>query len=147
MSMPSFKDYLDENPIDAGLRGNAIAESIYDTMSEPRNVHRMILASEAGEPALSGCIAEIEAQYGKQKIFDLEVNFNRQALGRMVKTVLKPFCYHPDVSKRIKKGLSKYVTTASVYRKPDGCTPSLRVVVDIRIVECGNRQQVQRDSQ
>ena len=50
-----------------------------------------------------------------QDEFDLNVDFNKQALGRMVKTILEPFGYSWVGEKLIRKELSDFITTAAVY--------------------------------
>jgi hypothetical protein len=51
-----------------------------------------------------------------QDEFDLNVDFNKQALGRMVKTILEPFGYSwTGQEKPIRRELSDFITSAAVY--------------------------------
>jgi len=80
----------------------------------------MIDASEAGKPALSACVDEIEAFYDSQPspTLDLTDGFTRTAVGRMVKSILAPFGYEVTVQKDLPKATKgKYFTSASCYTK------------------------------
>ena len=110
-----FQDFLDETPICSKLEGNAMAEAAFEELSKIPNIYKMIVMSDKGEPALAACISDVEKLLRQQNQFDLNVDFNKQALGRMVKTILEPFGYYPVKEKPIREGLSGFVTSAAVY--------------------------------
>lgn len=111
-----FQDFLDETPICSKLEGNAMAEAAFEELCKIPNIYKMIVMSEKGEPALAACISDVEKLLGQQDEFDLNVDFNKQALGRMVKTILEPFGYSwTGQEKPIRRELSDFITSAAVY--------------------------------
>jgi hypothetical protein len=128
-----FEDFLNGNPTYSGLRGNAMAETAFEELSRIPSIYKMTAASNAGEPAISACIGDIERLLGQQSQFDLNSNFNKQALGRMVKTILEPFGYSRVSRKRIRKGLSNFVTSAAVYSQDNQCPARLDLVVELSV--------------
>lgn len=111
-----FQDFLDETPICSKLTGNAMAKAAFEELCKIPNIYKMIVMSEKGEPALAACISDVEKLLGQQDEFDLNVDFNKQALGRMVKTILEPFGYSwTGQEKPIRRELSDFITSAAVY--------------------------------
>ena len=125
----TFNDFLAENPNCSKYDGNPDAIAIFDLLSKDENIIGMIDASEAGKPALSACVDEIEAFFSNQQnpTFFLTDDFTRQAVGRMIKTILAPFGYEVTVQKDLPKALKgKYFTSASCYTKSG--TPTMKVI-------------------
>jgi len=124
----TFEDFLTEWPICKKYAGNGDAIAIFDLMSDEENIFGMIDVSEAGRPALLGCLEEIENYYDslEKPIFDLTDNFTKTAVGRMVATILAPFGYRPIVQVNFSKtNRGKYFASATRYEKTE--TPTLRV--------------------
>jgi hypothetical protein len=116
----TFEDFLAQNPNCSKFDGNPDAIAIFNLLSKDENIIGMIDASEAGKPALSACVNEIEAYFDSQQnsMVDLTDNFTRTAVGRMVKTIIAPFGYEVTVQKDLPKASkSKYFTSASCYAK------------------------------
>ena len=126
-----FKDFIVQNPTCKKFEGNAEAEHIFkEILSKDKNIYDMILAARSDKPALSGCITEIEAYYDSSgaKEFDLTDRFTRQALGRMVKTVLDVFGYRPAEQKDMPRALkTKYVASGHTYKRTG--TPKMKIVI------------------
>jgi hypothetical protein len=116
----SFRDFIAHNPNCKKYDGNPEAIHIFENiLSKDDNIIAMIDATEANKPALSACIQEVENYYKNlpSPTFDLTDNFTKQALGRMVKTILEPFGYQPDTQKDMPKSCSaEFVTSATVYK-------------------------------
>lgn len=131
----TFNDFLSENPNCSKFAGNTDALYIFDLLSKDESIINMVDASEAGKPALSACVKEIEEFFDNQQnpSVDLTDGFTRTAIGRMVKTILAPFGYEPTVQKDLPKAVrGKYFTSASCYEKTG--TASMRIVRTIEEV-------------
>lgn len=122
---PTFEDYLNEYPKYKKFTNNIIAKEIFEMISSPDNIHRMLIASDSVKPALGVCIEEIERKYLNQAHFDLKDDFTRQALGSMVKVILLPFGYIPIKKKIVPQ--SKVLSTAAVYCLTESPTLKLKV--------------------
>jgi len=125
----TFNDFLAENPNCSKYNGNPDAITIFDMLSKDENIISMIDASEAGKPALSACVDEIEAFFDSQQnpTLDLTDGFTRTVVGRMIKTILAPFGYEVTVQKDLPKASKgKYFTSASCYTKSG--TATMKVV-------------------
>lgn len=125
----TFSDFLAENPNCSKFDGNPDAIAIFNLLSIDENIISMIDASEAGKPALSACVDEIEALYDSlpNPTLDLKDGFTRTAVGRMVKTILAPFGYEVTVQKDLPKASKgKYFTSASCYTKSG--TSTMKVI-------------------
>ena len=128
-----YEDFINQNINCKKFADDADAIYIFDNiLSRDENIIALIDTSKAGRPALAACIREVEAYYKGRSApsFDLTDDFTKQALGRMVKTVLEPFGYHPDKQKNLPKGIStEYVTSSMTYRFSGKAT--MRVVQKI----------------
>lgn len=132
----TFDDFIAQNPNCKKYDGNPEAIHIFDNiLSKEENIIAMIDASDAQKPALSACVNEVEAYYKSipNPVFDLTDDFTKQAVGRMVKTVLEPFGYQPHKQKDMPKAcLAEFITSATVYKFIGNAT--MRVVR--KIEEC-----------
>lgn len=128
-----FNDFLDAYGKYGRLKGNSSAQGIFDFLADLTNIQKMILSSDAGHPALGAVIVDLEGNFGQQAEFDLANDFNKQAVGTMVKVILQPFGYEPVKPRLIRAGLSKYFRSASVYRRLN-TKPPLRLV-QVLVVE------------
>jgi len=126
----TFNNFIQDSPKYKKFDGNADAIHIFNNIiSKDETIIAMIDISEAGKPALCACLLDIEDYYANQThpVFDLTDNFTKQALGAMVKTVLKPFGYEPKSQKDIPRSYNaQYVTSASTYAETGPAT--MRVV-------------------
>jgi len=131
----AFSDFLADNPNCSKYDGNPDAIAIFDILSKDENIIAMIDASEAGKPALSACVEEIEAFFDNQtnSTIDLNDGFTRTAIGRMIKTILAPFGYQVTVQKDLpKSSRGKYFTSASCYTKSGPATMKvIRTIAEV----------------
>lgn len=133
----TLADLIANNPNCQKLRENRDAEAIFDILSRDGNIIAMIEMSDAGKPALAACIKEIERYFDKQEspTFDLNDGFPKQAVGRMVKTIIAPFGYEKHIQRELpKKCASKYFTSATCYRKTGAATMKVAKTI-VEIVE------------
>lgn len=132
----TFSDFIAQNPNCKKFSTDPEAMYIFEEiLSKDENIIAMIDATKAKKPALSACVKEVETYYrSKTKpSFDLTDDFTKQAVGRMVRTILKPFGYQTDSQKDMPKSCSAdFVTSAMTYRFVGDAT--MRVVQ--KIEEC-----------
>lgn len=94
----------------------------------------MIDASEHGKPALSGCIEALLDKFPDLRKDEFKTNYNKQAIGFMVKVILEPFGYEPIGQKRMPSTMKDFFSSASAYKlKPEKA--SLKLVQNWDIVE------------
>lgn len=131
----SYIDFLRNNPNCSGLASGMNAEAVFDFLSRDASIIAMIDAAEKGEPALAGCVSELEAFCGNMNSaeFCLQDRFTRSVVGRMIKAVLAPFGYQPTVQKALPRGCgSNCFRSASCYEL--SAAPIMRVVKRIELI-------------
>ena len=135
----SLADLITDNPNCQKLRGNVDAEAVFDILSKDENIIAMIEMSNLGKPALAACVNEVERYIDSREAptFDLNDGFSKQAVGRMVKTIVSPFGYETHIQRELPKGLkSKYFTSATCYRKTGTATMKVvKTIVELKIPE------------
>lgn len=133
----TFEQFIADNPTCGKFKENAGAVEIFDIINKRDNILRMIELSEFGKPALSACVKEIEEFCDSDRNFsiNLQDEFTRKMIGRMVKSVLAPYGYRVERQKEIpQKVESKYFSTASCYISTDN-SDNLRMVINDDIME------------
>lgn len=129
----TFKEFIEENKSFSGFEYDLVANYVFENiLSKDDNLISMIECNEAGEPALCGCLKEVEqyCEINNLTQFSLQNDFSKQALGRMVRTVLLPFGYESKSQKKIPtKYNAKFVKSAMTYSKTQPA--SLKVVKTI----------------
>lgn len=78
------------------LLNNSGASNVFDFLSEPLNIHSLIIFSDLGLPAISGIASTLEDNFSNDPTFPLSDFRNRQTTGRMVKFILGHFGYTPQ---------------------------------------------------
>ena len=115
----TFNDFILDAPNYKKYDGDPTAIYIFeDILSKDENIIAMIDTSESNKPALSACINEVESYFLSQQnpFFDLNDDFAKQGLGRMVRTILEPFGYLPKSQKDMPKSCnSQFVKSAMTY--------------------------------
>lgn len=116
----TFTDFIIQNVNCKKFTSDVEAIHIFEKiLSRDENIIAMIDASKAKKPALAACVCEVESYYKGRHApsFSLMDGFTKQALGRMVKTVLEPFGYQPDKQKDMPRGIAtEFVTSAMTYK-------------------------------
>ena len=116
----NYNDFLKENPICSKFATNADAKKVFDFLNTDAIIIQMIESCEQGKPALSGCVNEVEAFYDAMgtAAISFKDDGTRQAVGRMIKTILDPFGYRVTKKKDIsKEKKAKYFKAAACYEK------------------------------
>ena len=121
----TFHDFLAENPSCSGLTDNKDAQEVFEILSTDENIIKMLELSDQGQPALAACVEELEKWHDAKtanefsfKAKEGNANFNKKAVGRMVKTILAPFGYEVSSRKAIsQKYCSGCFSSASCYKK------------------------------
>ena len=120
---------------------NKDTQSVIEFISEPKNVAKMLAATKAGKPALSGIVQELEERFGDCEGMPLNHDgpgrnaSNRRNIGWIVRYVMAEYGYTPlPNSDRTRIGAdsgSNYFTSASVYKKSD--SESMRDIITLTI--------------
>lgn len=104
----------------------------------------MMEISESEKPALAACVREIEDYYDNlsDPKIDLNDDFTKKMIGRMVKAILLPYGYQVDKQRDMpKKYPSKYFATASSYISSDD-SENLRMSINEDIMEVRKGHEV-----
>ena len=131
----TFEDFILENPNCSKYRDNVDAQAIFDLLSKDENIIRMIEISELKKPALTPCVALVEDYVRGQSnpLFDVRNEFERTAVGRMVKTILAPFGFRVSGQKPLGKQRGEWFASASCFEQREMGT--MRVVKRFEPVE------------
>ena len=116
----SFRQFLQQAKRYKNKCESTEAEFLYEhILSRDQTITQMIHLSDLNKPALLACIDEIEEYCTSLdvEIFDIQKTFYRQAIGRMVKSILQPFGYIKYGEKRLHKRLGGVIKSASTYKK------------------------------
>ena len=118
----TYEDFKNEtgNANCSGFFDNADMEDLFNFLSEDDNIIKMIEMSEMKKPALAGCAKDVEQWFlGKNNPkIDLADGFTRTVVGRLVKTILRPFGYEVTKQKDMPKNLGcEFFASASCYEK------------------------------
>ena len=127
----TYEDFKNEigNANCSGYFANEDMEELFNFLSEDEHIISMIEMAEMNKPALAGCAKDVEQWFltkNNPKI-DLEDGFTRTVIGRLVKTILKPFGYEVTKQKNMPKNLKcEFFASASCYKKTGNAT--MRIV-------------------
>ena len=132
----TFQDFINDSQNYKKYDGDPTAIYIFEQiLSKDENIISMIDTSDSGKPALSACINEVDDYFLTQNnpFFDLNDDFAKQGLGRMVRTILEPFGYLPKSQKDMPKSCnSKFVKSAMSYEQTGNATMKvIRTIVEI----------------
>ena len=115
----TFDDFINKYSNCKRFENNLAAIHIFEKiLSNDENIIAMIEASKTNTPALFTCIDDVEDYYqtNEGQAFDLTNNFTKQALGKMVATILEPYGYLPHSrKKRPKTTVPWFVKSAHYY--------------------------------
>lgn len=104
-------------------------EAIMEFLVLPENINKMIIASDAGLPAITFIVSELEDKFGDYEKAPLNHEgknqnmTNRQNVGRMIKFVMAQYGYKPKFGKLDERARipafanSGYFSTGIVYEK------------------------------
>lgn len=128
MPKATFNDFIKAYPMCNQLQANDGAKKVFDLLNQDGNIFVAIFLSEQGSPALAANVAGIDALYDdlRDMGFDLSIDLNRQAVGRMQKVVLEKFGYVPG--NKSKDLTSSFFKTATCYVKDGFAEMRVRVI-------------------
>ena len=131
-----YSDFITDNKNCSGFKSNKDAEKIFDFLNQDEIIIKMAECADQSKPALAGCVLELEQFYDGMENPKIDFNdgFTRTVVGRMVKSILKPFGYRVDGKKDFPKNCKgKYFTSASCYKLDTSCA-TMRIVKRIEPV-------------
>lgn len=132
----TLNDFINQHQNCKKFEGNQDFGYVFsEIFSSDKNIIAMVEACENGKPALSACISDVETYFDSlvNPEIDLSDDFTKTAIGRCVKTILKPFGYEALKQKNLPKSCnSKYIASATTYVLSGKAT--MRIVKTI--VEC-----------
>ncbi|MGE5457895.1 MAG: hypothetical protein ACM3RX_06035 [Methanococcaceae archaeon] len=111
-----YSDFVREHTRYHSLANDQDFKDIFDFLSKKDNIAKMLEVTKWEKPALSGCIKELEDEFPFILSWSPKDYFKKQAVGYMVKVVLEPFGYVPDIQKRIAPPLNRTFSSATVYK-------------------------------
>ena len=127
-----YADFIYNNKNCSNFEFNPDAQKIFDFLNRDENIIKMAEYADQGKPALAGCVLELEQFYEEleQPTIDFNDGFTRTVVGRMIKSILKPFGYSVEKQKDFPKNRKgKYFTSASCYKLNQ--TATMRIVKKI----------------
>ena len=137
--LATYEDFIRQNPNCKKFENDETMQDIFYFLSKEFVLTQLIDASEAGRPAITPVVENIEHFFmdiTKKYTHTLDDNFTKQAVGLMVKTILEPFGYVVWKQKDLpKKSRATKFQTASAYRYDHFAPRTMRVVKRIEEIE------------
>ncbi|MBC9783525.1 hypothetical protein H1S01_03235 [Heliobacterium chlorum] len=99
------------------FKDNPTVKKIYEFLSEPESIDKMISACENGKPALSGIVQKLEEQFANDPYLTLSNNTVKQLIGSLIKEVLYDFGYIVNIQRVVSN--SQVFSSATHYCKDD----------------------------
>jgi hypothetical protein len=133
----TFQDFLNQNPNCSKFDGKAEAILIFEYLSRDDSIIRMLESCDHGKPALTPVAREIEEllENVTAPAISFEDHFTKQAVGMMIKCILKPFGYVVGDQKILPRGCgARQFKSASCYSFDPDAGATMRVVK--RIEHC-----------
>jgi len=130
--LATFNDFLNQNPNCKKFTDDEDMIYAFNFLSQDFVLVQLLEASDAGKPALSPIVENIEhifADPSKEHANTLDDNFTKQAVGLMIKTILEPFRYTVWRQKDLpKNSRATKFQSASAYRFDHLSPRTMRVV-------------------
>lgn len=127
--LATFDDFIEQNQNCKKFEDDITFQKVFDFLSWDVVLIQMIDASESGKPAITPVATNIEHFFLESKQSTLDDDFTKQAVGRMVKTILAPFGYVVDRQKNLPKNArATKFTSAAVYRFDQLAPRSMKMV-------------------
>ena len=137
--LATFEDFIRQNQNCKKFENDEDMQNIFEFLSREYVLTQLIDASEAGRPALTPVVDNVEHFFmdlSKEHINTLDDNFTKQAVGLMVKTILEPFGYVVWKQKDLpKKSRATKFQSASAYRFSYSAPRTMRVVKRIEEID------------
>lgn len=133
----SYQDFIQSNPNCSKYASDPVAQRIFELLSQDSAIIAMIEEADQGKPALGPCVQMVEeyAMSLTAPSFDIQKDFERTVVGRMIKAILEPFGYRVTVQKDLpKKWKGKFFSSASCYAPDPTATATMQVTKHIEEV-------------
>lgn len=130
----TYQDFIQANPNCSKYSTDIVAQAIFNLLSQDSAIIAMTEAAEQGKPALGPCVQMIEdyAATLTTPSFDIQKDFERTVVGRMVKAILEPFGYRVTTQKDLpKQWKGRYFSSASCYALSAPEEATMRVIKKI----------------
>lgn len=127
----TYQDFLGANPNCSKYASDGVAQAVFDLLSQDQAIIAMIEAADQNKPALGPCVRMIEeyAAALTSPSFDIQKDFERTVVGRMVKVILEPFGYRVTTQKDLpKQWKGEHFSSASCYALLEPEAATMRVV-------------------
>ena len=122
----SFSHFLDKYPrFKKNFGENLSVQDIYQFLSNPLYIDKMINANELGMTALSGVVKELESKFSNRTDIDLSNDVVKQLIGCMIQEIIHEFGYKSRIQRVVRN--SKYFTSATHY-EPDEASRKYMIV-------------------
>lgn len=115
MCIPSFDEFIANNPKYKKYSESKGAKDTYDYLKLVESIDKMVAANSNGKPALYGVQKHIETNLSGFSDFDFNEGFVKQCVGSMVREILAPLGYKPFLQRDLPKKESLYFTSAMNY--------------------------------
>ena len=147
----TYDDFLAMNPkCGKDLIDNLKSQAIFNLLSTDENIIAMIDASEAGKPAITAVVCQVEnlCSIDKSYEFDLSNEQRRTVVGCMIKTILSSFGYIPvEPATRTQKDLpksigAKFFKSGSCYFYDSFAYPTMKIVRTIESIDEFNLRRI-----
>jgi len=132
--MTRFEDFASKYKIVADSKG---ARAVFEFLSQPEIIARMIVFSDLGMPALEAVANLLEKGIVGYPDFKFIYIQNRQLVGRMITFILSEFGYVPTGERRKLRKFAKSInfTTGAVYKRNPNIIPKSKIIiVDNKII-------------
>ena len=139
VTLATFEDFIRQNPNCKKFETDEDMQNIFEFLSRDYVLTQLIDASEAGKPAISPVVDNVEHFFmdlSKEHTHSIDDNFTKQAVGLMVKTILEPFGYVVWKQKDLpKKSRATKFQSSSAYRFDHSVPRTMRVVKRIEEIK------------
>ena len=133
----TFQDFIEQSPNCTKFDGVAEAILVFEFLSKDESIIQMIEACDNGKPALVPVAKAIEDLLDgmSNPAISFDDHFTKQAVGLMVKCILKPFGYLVADQKILPRNCgAKKFKSASCYKFSPEAGATMRIVK--RIEKC-----------
>lgn len=90
-----FSTFVVGSSVSQSLIHNSDAAAVFSYLCDAENIKNMIVFSDMRLPVLSGIAKSLEETFKTSKDFSLDVDSNRQTVGKMISFIMEFFGYSP----------------------------------------------------
>lgn len=130
-----FKTFVVGSAVSQSLIHNSDAAAVFSYLSDAENIKILIVFSDMRLPVLTGIAKNLEETFQSSKDFSLDVDTNRQTVGKMVSFIMDFFGYSPirniSTSEKRLRNFSgaRYFKSSAIYEKAH--KPKLQLQLEV----------------